>query len=194
MPDLLSGVALETRVIMLFGLIGFIILVAGTVLLVGLRRQSAVDAGRFDIPARDRKPKKEKPAKVKKEKPAKAPKPEKVKQEKPEPAPKPEKAKKEKGGLFKKKQKPTGVKLLAAPVGSAPAPQAPKPAVQQPAPVAPKTNDDFDIPAAAPAMPKQDDDFDIPDFTQPPAPRPATSPGTPGGPFGKPATAGEDEW
>lgn len=192
MFNLLSGVSAEIRVILLFGFIGLMIMIAGSILIVGLRRQAIEDSGRFDIPSR--KKKEDKPAKVKKVKvpkikAGKTPKPEKVKSvkaEKVKPS-KPEKVQKEKpvkaekskkGGLFKKAAKPTGLTLLAAPVGSTvmperatSSPQEPTPAPAAAAPsllAQPKefdTSDDFDIiPATtSPSTFGQtsEDDFDI---------------------------------
>ena len=184
MFNLLSGVSPEIRVILLFGFIGLMIMAAGAVLIIGLRRQAIEDSGRFDIPVRNKKP--EKPAKVKKVKvrkikPGKEPKPEKVKAAKPEKAQKEKPAKVEKakkGGLFKKAAKPTGLTLLAAPVGSAVTPERTNASVKepalapvaQPAPVAEpqevNANDDFDILPSTTisstfGQASADDDFDI---------------------------------
>jgi hypothetical protein len=193
MFNLLSGVSPEIRVILLFGFIGLMIMAAGAVLIVGLRRQAIEDSGRFDIPIRNKKP--EKPAKVKKVKapkikPVKEPKPEKVKAKKPEKvkSEKSEKAQKEKsvkvekakkGGLFKKAAKPTGLTLLAAPVGSAVMPERATTSVSESeiSPVAKPSllaepqefsaSEDFDIlPATTPEstfgqLSSDDDDFDI---------------------------------
>lgn len=229
MINLLSGVSPEIRVILLFGFIGLIILIAGSVLLVGLRRQAIENSGRFDIPLRSKKTdkpakvKKVKPAKVKKVKPAKVkavkePKPEKAKVDKPALAAKPEKVKKakpvkaqkpKKGGLFKKAPKPTGLTLLAAPVGSAVVPERVSPPVADTAPVAPamspapsaNDSDDFDIPpviSSQPSVsaPSSDDDFDFAtyDSPAPQQPQQPQNPASASGPFGSPAPAGDEEW
>lgn len=229
MLNLLSGVSPEIRVIMLFGFIGLIILIAGSVLIVGLRRQAIENSGRFDIPVRIKNPdkpkkvKREKRVKVKKEKPVKvkaekAPKPVKVKAEKPTKVAKPEKAKKEKpvkaekpkkGGFFKKAPKASGIALLAAPVGSAVAPErVAAPVVEKSLPVTPAvdpvvasdSSDDFDIlpptkSEPAFAAPASDDDFDFATFDAPvQQPQTPINPATTGGPFGNPAPAGDEEW
>lgn len=225
MFNLLSGVSPEIRVILLFGFIGLILLVAGSVLLVGLRRQAIENSGRFDIPLRSKNP--DKPAKVKKEKrvkikkvkpakikPVKEPKPEKVKVEKAALAAKPEKVKKEKpakkekpkkGGLFKKSAKPTGLTLLAAPVGSTVVPEkVSTPVVATPsAPVVSPVvtsndSDDFDIPPVvntqpSVSAPSSDDDFDFATYDAP-APQQQNNPAPASGPFGRPAPAGDEEW
>lgn len=189
MSNLLSGISDETRVIMIFGLMGFILLIAGAVLIVGLRRQSVENAGRFDIPSR----------KQKQAKPEKAPKPGKVKAAKPakeQKSPKP--VKQASGGMFKKAPKASGITLLAAPVGSQPATTAPPVSSPKAQPTAQPSSDDFDIPsfdapASKPSPMPVDDDFDVPTFA-PPAPPPVSPPPATGGPFGRPSPAGDDEW